>query len=980
MSPDDFSHFYRAVHGRTPFPWQDRLAREVAEKGWPVVLAVPTAAGKTSTLDVAVFTLALQAGRPLAERSAPLRVFFVIDRRIVVDQAADHAHKLRQALESPTSPVVAEVARRLLGFGGPGPLHVAALRGGMYRNDTWARAPNQPTVCVSTVDQVGSRLLFRGYGLSHYRRPVHAGLTGHDALYLIDEAHLSEPFLETLAAVRRYRALAEAPVAGPFVVVEMSATPHSPGERFGLSAADRDNEVLRARLAAPKPAQLLPELTRFEAEAAARARSALDREGVRVVGVVVNRVASARQVFEELRGHKGADAVLLTGRVRPWDRQQLLRGLLGRVQADRKRSPEDLPLFVVATQTVEVGADLDFDALVTEAAPLAALRQRFGRLDRLGQFGRAAGVVLRRKARDADPIYGDELAETWDWLRERAGPGDDAVIDFGIDAFNALLARSPEPPRPPPRQAPVMLPAHLDSWAQTCPTPAPDPDVAPFLHGADALDAADVVIVWRADLAWDDGRDRPAVERDWVEAVAAARPLVMEGLPVPAGSARAWLKGLAAAEAADVEGLSPASDGSRGGRARPALCWRGPEDSQLVGPDDIRPGDTLVVPADYGGADRFGWAPGLRAAVPDIADACFNALADAAPDGGRARPIRLRLHPALYRQLLSSADDEEAAALARRVQDFGKHVASAEGAAEGEGDGREDLDWLLAGYRDAVGEDRLMAGAINLFQQQADRLTPLPYPGGIVLTLRVKPGFSGDPTELPPEAADADEPTGEDDTASLTRRPVSLEEHTAGVADRVRQFAAGCGLGERLSLVLERAARLHDLGKADPRFQAMLYGDEVAAAAGPLLAKSGLDPEDWRAFRESWRLSGLPAGFRHEFVSVAIVRRHRDELLEGLSAEERELAEYLVGTHHGRGRAFAPWVPEKDPEIVALDWEGVSLSASPDHGLWRVGSGWTELFWRLVRRHGYWGLAYLEAVLVLADQARSRDEEAKGTT
>jgi CRISPR-associated endonuclease/helicase Cas3 len=243
--------------------------------------------------------------------------------------------------------------------------------------------------------------------------------------------------------------------------------------------------------------------------------------------------------------------------------------------------------------------------------------------------------------------------------------------------------------------------------------------------------------------------------------------------------------------------------------------------------------------------------------------------------------------------------------------------------------------------------------------------------------VRVNPGFSGGSAPLPPGSTGAGEPVGEDDTASLTRSSVTLDAHAADVERRVRAYARGYGLGHRLTRVLERAARLHDLGKADPRFQVMLHGDEVVAAAGPPLAKSGLDPEDRRTFCEAWRRSGLPRDFRHEFVSVALIRRHREALLRGLSTEERELAEYLVGAHHGRGRAFAPVVAERDPETVTLEWDGHQLSASPDHRLWRLGSGWTDLFWRLVRRHGYWGLAFLEAVLVLADQACSREEEGR---
>ncbi|GAB4243101.1 MAG: hypothetical protein Kow00109_18880 [Acidobacteriota bacterium] len=504
----DFHEYFHALWKREPFPWQSMLAERVAAGKWPRAVDLPTASGKTVCIDIAVWALAAEADRPVAWRSAPRRIWFVVDRRIVVDEAFERAGFLAEKLAAAAGGPLKDVADRLRALSGTDrPLAVARLRGGILRDDGWARIPSQPAVITSTVDQIGSRLLFRGYGHSLRTAPVFAGLAANDSLIILDEAHCAVPFMQTLESVARYRdsQWAEEPIPTPFAFVLMSATPPrgiSPGDIF--PGADRsralDHPELQRRLRASKPAELWPVGGRrgadddpLVAEAVQQAAAFL-REGRRRVAVMVNLVRTAMEAAARLSDAVGkgeADVVLLTGRIRPFERDGVVEQWTRYLKASDPEEP-DRPIVVVTTQCLEVGADFSFDALVTECASLDALRQRFGRLARFGSDQPAPAVILVReadlKAKKPDPIYGEALCNTWKWLEEQAStdPEGKPVVDMGVEAlqtrldevedFAPLLAPSPE--------APMLLPAHLDLLCQTAPSPHPDREASAASTGA----------------------------------------------------------------------------------------------------------------------------------------------------------------------------------------------------------------------------------------------------------------------------------------------------------------------------------------------------------------------------------------------------------------------------------------------------------------------------------------------------------------
>lgn len=425
----------------------------------------------------------------------------------------------------------------------------------------------------------------------------------------------------------------------------------------------------------------------------------------------------------------------------------------------------------------------------------------------------------------------------------------------------------------------------------------------------------------------------------------------------------------------DLLGVMPDKDrdaGQKGSgrRVRPTLkysgvLWRGSKDSKLIGsPSDLRPGDTLVIPKAEGGWDELGHIPCLiqkghnkhDVAITDaevttcqwrrldVAQVAFQAARDRAT---------LRIHPSLLSgsavsELLKRAAAQESPPTTSDWQDLltAAHAAMPDDA----GDAKATLSLLIG------------KGLVR---------EPYPDKRGVVLTTRQRLE-SRDNWFLP----SLDE--GDDSSSRVRRRqPISLAAHTRHIVDWLGESLMPLSLAG-VTAALHHAATLHDVGKADERFQAMLRREDRTGAwlrtglNSGLIAKSDGVPQTRWQQRAACRRAGLPAGFRHEMLSFQLAQQAaglpEDRLL-------RDLTLHLIAAHHGYARPFAPVVSDDDPPDVEVN--GISIDSSerrafPPH---RLDSGIAERFWSLTRHFGWWGLAYLESLLRLADQQASAAED-----
>ncbi len=1060
LEADDFATFFGAVyqnrHGDplSPMSWQSELAAAACQGDWPGYICVPTGAGKTSAIDIAVFALAAQAHLPADRRTAAMRTYLVVDRRTVVSEAFFRASCLQTALAEADDGILKTVADRLRSYSASSddmtkamPLSVVQMRGGIYRDRNWCSSLNQPMIVTSTVDQVGSRLLFRGYGVAPLARSMQAAAVAYDSLIILDEAHISAAFSQTLGYVRGYQQppWTQETLPRPLRVVEMTATPPDDTNAQKLEIQEKEladskthvgnivNTKKRTQLfvaekvkGAKAPMQLgavLHEQAMQSLDCAASESEAKDANSLSlVVGIMCNTVATAKATFNKLLKDKrvSEDSVhLIIGAMRPIDRDDQTLQLRSLISTGADRTAIDKPLFIVSTQCIEVGADYDFDVLISEAAPLDALIQRFGRLNRAGRQIESQGMIVMREDyikpdsqlvaddkafKTIDPIYGNAVSATWNWLTSIAKPMDDTAkseVDFGIRAMRRLSDQI-DPDRrtrlaSTTVDAPVLLPAHLDLLCQTSQAPWPDPDVSLWLHGPQRNDP-EVQVCWRSDLlppgtivrksreaisfsldAWTDEEQHGSL----IQALSLCPPSSAECLSVPLRRVRAWLTAVAKGRrteadlSGDVAGIVEDVDDRSQIIPVPfrPIAWRGVDNSQVIDDvGDLRPGDTLVLTPLAEGWDDLGYLPQFAGfhlhdeteqlladrlkqtrasdSTPvacDLDDFRKVSKIDRGSDAftrSRRRPI-LRLHPNLV------FDQPECSQL---FSDLNKQGL--------------DFQWTKAQCISFIDEldDALTDGFADSNEREiviaryADR-------HGFVVT---------GPMQVLDHAVVLNGEDATDDYSSIiSGSPIELSDHLQRVHTETKRTATRLSL-DSLAKTLAKAAGVHDWGKADYRFQALLLGEDVYTSIWneSIYAKSAKMPASLHERVAAQKKSQLPKGFRHEMLTLALAELH-DEVTEDV--EDVDLLLHLIASHHGHARPWAPTVVDNEPTDVSLDridLPGISITQQQRANCiyHRVGSSVPRRFWKLTTRYGWWGLGWLETILRISDQRVSRLE------
>ncbi|OFL53548.1 type I-U CRISPR-associated helicase/endonuclease Cas3 [Rothia sp. HMSC062H08] len=916
ITRDEFGDFFAALNGGyAPFSWQEEVLDHICEHGvWPERINAPTGSGKSSVVDIHLFANALAAVG--AAPRVPRRLCVTVGRRALVDSQATRADKilgdLKDALadESGEPGILRRVAEALQSFQtrndgqGIGPFEVGHIRGELSNRALPVTDISACAIIAATPDMYGSRALFRGYGSTKAARPRETALLAMDTVMVLDEAHMNRQLLHTTQRIAELQKR-EVNLGVPTLqVVETTATPSTEDSEsttlgVDIEALDSPNDKeLRKRVYSHKELVLRP-IDKWDGKPgnAATVNAAvgvikefLARRGVGegsevvdTVGCIVNHVRTAISIKEALAKDKvlGKDEVqLLVGRMRPYDLKKLHPDLFT-TEGDKSVK------VVVATQTLEVGIDVDFADLVTELAPASSLAQRFGRVNRLGHRTDSKVVVIEPASgdsvkKDAPPYKAVDLSNAYAWLEALNGAENPSVNP-------AAMVKNP-----PVQSSPERLLYQRPEWpdllefSRTDENPYDEPDLDLWLH--DSLDAETAMggVIVRDNLPSNTSAAMEILKTSYFA------PSDRETFPANLKILQEIL------DYQDEHGVKPRKFLYRQGEIS---LWQdaehGDESNQSLAPGDVLLLDTGSVPfTNQGIAVTQRELPSTKdklEAVPfpkGIKLYVYEKCADREKD---------------FREYLGLSPEEVAELLDSQSSGSETRIAS-ELTTEAE-DGQEVIAW----YADVTDDKKSVEGS-DIAQELA-------------------------PTD-----------------------PVLLDDHQNDVAERTRQIAENLGLAPEFSEALELAAKYHDEGKRDLRFQQMLGADAETGA----LAKSGR-----RSVAEAYRArsrSALPRGWRHEQLSALMVAASPEKV-----GEHRDLVLRIIGCSHGHGRfSFAHdadfllkegYLPE------GLDYEALKEQANR---LFNVGY-WDNLMEQTSRTYGPYATAYLEAVERAADAQISRE-------
>ncbi len=125
--------------------------------------------------------------------------------------------------------------------------------------------------------------------------------------------------------------------------------------------------------------------------------------------VIVNNVKTAQNLYKTI-GYDTSVRLLHSG-FNKIDRNKIEESITNENEQER-------PQLLIATQAVEVSLDIDYDVAFIENAPIDALIQRFGRVNRAGKKGQSP-VFLFENIIGNTPFYDKEvLLKTWTSLSE----------------------------------------------------------------------------------------------------------------------------------------------------------------------------------------------------------------------------------------------------------------------------------------------------------------------------------------------------------------------------------------------------------------------------------------------------------------------------------------------------------------------------------------------------------------------------------